>query len=345
MACIYECVIFTPTGPNTKPIGNGLHQALAATLLGSKTQWPQLIRMEQSSQEILRDNVLEEVVTKGHCAPGDLNITLGEYLGQLSNSEPVGTCYTLHFTASIFNTTINLYIENLNGTVALYHVYSHGSVEIQLPAYVKRLEPNHVNILKKDGIYYPVKEPNQKLISKRKGFKRGKQTTLFQDNQKKLDVSATMSHTVLRKLAMEQLGLLSQNTKHKTIQQYILSQSQTVPKVHKVNATLYHLATNILTPFRYKLYQLAKYTPERDPNPPLAALLYTTIVVTDPMETEHDQTEEDNCQKVVQLCKEISRRSGGLAVYLPNITDMDQAYERVSEWGGGPLRQVHITIA
>lgn len=285
---------------------------------------------------------MEQVVNRGHSAPEDQNITFDEYIKQLTNSDPVGACYTLHLVASIFNTTINLYIENLNGTVALYHVYSESSVDIQLPAYVKQLDPNHVNVLKKEGIYYPVKEPNQKLISRKKAFKRGKQTTLFEDNQKKLDVSATLSQTVLKKLSMEQLGLLSQNTKSKTIQQIVLSQRETVPKVHKVNATLYHLAKGVLTPFRYKMYQLSKYIPARDPNPALAALLYITIVVTDPLETEENQSEGDSCQKVVSLCKEISRRSGGLAVYLPNIKDMDQAFERVS---GGQGRGVGCIVA
>ena len=327
-----------PPGPNTKPVGNGLHQALAAILLGSKTQWPQIIRMEQASQELLRDCTLDQVVNNGQRSPEDQNITFDEYIHQLTHSDPVGTCYTLHLVASIFDTTINMYIENLNGSVALYHVYSRSNVDVQLPAYVKKLEPNHVNILKKEGVYYPVKEPNQKLVSKKKTFKRGKQTTLFEDNQKKLNVSATLSQTVLKKLAMEQLGLLSQNTKLKTIQQIILSQKGTVPNVHKVNATLFHLAKQVLTPFRYKMYQLSQYIPTRNPNPALAALLYITIVVTDPSESAsnivEEQPDEDGCQKIIHLCKEISRRSGGLAVYIPNIKDMEQAFLRVSGRGG-----------
>ena len=101
---------------------------------------------------------------------------------------------------------------------------------------------------------------------------------------------------------------------------------------------LYHLAKEVLTPFRYKMYQLSKYISTRNPNPALAALLYITIVVTDPMEnasnSEEEQPEEDGCQKIIHLCKEISRRSGGLAVYITNTKDMDQAFQRVSGRGG-----------
>lgn len=154
-------------------MGNGLHQALAATLLGAKTQWPRMIRVEQMSQELLRDEVTKRV-QRGDCFPEDIHVSMDQYIRQLEREEPAGAGYTIHLVATAFDTTVYLYIENMNGTVAQYTIYGISGVpHVQLPQWVKKLEPNHVHILKKGGIFYPVKEPNQKLISRRAGFKRG----------------------------------------------------------------------------------------------------------------------------------------------------------------------------
>ena len=88
-----------------------------------------------------------------------------EYIAQLDNPEPHGAAITIHLVACAFNTTINLFVEKMNGAVLMFRVFSElTEVTLQLPPYVKRLEPNQVNILKKEGVYYPVKQPNQKLI-------------------------------------------------------------------------------------------------------------------------------------------------------------------------------------
>lgn len=148
---------FTPAGPNTNPVGNGLHQALAAILLGAKTQWPQITRVELMAQRLLRDEVTKRV-EEGYCFPEDRKVSMDQYIEQLDRGEPSGTGYTIHLVATAFDTTINIYMENLNGTVAMYTVYGVvGDIpRIQLPQWVKKLDPNHVHILNKGGIYYPV---------------------------------------------------------------------------------------------------------------------------------------------------------------------------------------------
>lgn len=220
-------------------------------------------------------------------------MSMDQYIRQLDREEPAGAGYTIHLIASTFGTTIYLYVENVNGTIAQYTVYGVSGVPgVQLPQWVKKREPNHVHILKKGGIFFPVKEPNQKLVSRRRVFKRGKQKSLFEDNTKKLDITACFTPSLIKKLSMEQLGLVGQNNKHKTIHQIVQDQGTQFPTIHGVNKKLYHIVQKVLKPFLYTTYQLSKYIPERIPNPPLAALLYIGYVVTDP-EAEEDQCHEE----------------------------------------------------
>lgn len=105
----------------------------------------------------------------------------------------------------------------------------------------------------------------------------------------------------------------------------------------------------MITPFGYTKYQLTKFIPERLSNPPLLKLLYISWVITDPKESPkpHDTnkgTEEggdrdddtdqgsecgddEQNQKNCRLCKEISRRSGGLVIYAAGIQDIQGAYK------------------
>lgn len=95
-----------------------MHQALAATLLGAKTQWPLLVRIEQQCTVVCRDRI-EDLMFRGECLEEDRKLTLAEYLQQLDNPEPFGTSFTLHTIAFAFafNVCIKLYIEKSNGTV------------------------------------------------------------------------------------------------------------------------------------------------------------------------------------------------------------------------------------
>ena len=266
-------------------------------------------------------------------------MSMDQYIRQLEREEPAGAGYTIHLIASAFDTTIYLYVENLNGTIAQYQVYGISGVPgVQLPQWVKKLEPNHVRILKKGGIFFPVKEPNQKLVSRR-AFKRGKQKSLFEDNTKKLDITACFTPNLIKKLSMEQLGLMGQNNKHKTIHQIVQDQGAQFPTIHKINKTLFHIVQEVLKPFLYTTFQLSKYTPERIPNPSLTALLYIGCVVTDP-EADEDQGEEEEdgetttyaptegTEKIDALCKEMSRRSGGIVIYIPRVTNIEEAYTK-----------------
>jgi len=295
---------------------------LAATLLGAKTQWPQLIRIEKSTHEILGDKATARI-QDGRCFPEDSHVTLHQYISQLDGAEPHGTGYTIHLVATAFHVNVNIFVQNLSGTVALYQEYGMaGLPSIQLPPWVKELEPARVNILKKGGVFYPIKEPGQKLTKKNKQFKRGNQKTLFEDNKKKLDVSACFTTKVLKKLAMEQLMLCNQNEGNKSVKD-IINQGTHFPSVHKVNKALYHVTNQTLRPFGYTIYQLSKLILKRIPNPPMAALLYITVVVTDQVQGDGED------HKIEALCKEISRRSGGLAIYIPGVKDLNHAYDRL----------------
>jgi len=55
----------------------------------------------------------------------------------------------------------------------------------------------------------------------------------------------------------------------------------------------------------------------------MAALLYITVVVTDQVQGDGED------HKIEALCKEISRRSGGLAIYIPGVKDLNHAYDRL----------------
>ena len=137
---------------------------------------------------------------------------------------------------------------------------------------------------------------------------------------------------------MEHLGLQGENDKNKTVTQMI--EGPTTESVNKINKKLYHLVEEVVTPFGYTKYQLAKCKPPRLPNPPLLKLLYIAWVITDPNgEREEDMADDleettnegEATQKINAICKEVSRRAGGICVYIPLVQNMEQAYTKFCE--------------
>lgn len=118
-----------------------------------------------------------------------------------------------------------------------------------MPKGIQVLEPAEVNIFKKGDVFYPVKLPEQKLIPQKKAYQKGKQKTLFQDSRKLLDVSATFSPAVLRKL---KILALYENPP---------------PRVKQINHTIYHLVQTVIVPLQYKTFQMARFKPDWVPNP------------------------------------------------------------------------------
>ena len=106
-----------------------------------------------------------------------------------------------------------------------------------------------------------------------------------------MDVSACFTPSVIKRLSMEHLGLQGENDKNKTVTQMI--EGPTTESVNKINKKLYHLVEEVVTPFGYTKYQLAKCKPPRLPNPPLLKLLYIAWVITDPNgEREEDMADD-----------------------------------------------------
>lgn len=86
---MYQCH-YLPHRPKHTPHWQWYAPSPAATLLGAKTQWPLLVRIEQQCTEVCRDRI-EDLVFRGECLEEDRQLTLAEYLQQLDNPEPFGT--------------------------------------------------------------------------------------------------------------------------------------------------------------------------------------------------------------------------------------------------------------